>query len=131
MGDINPGGPDTRVGLTTTQVVGTWTVAQGSGTVTREQDGTFTATGPPAGAFGELLPGSTGAVDGAGTWTLGRNHGQDDDLQDLVDLGFRTIDGSDNAIDMPTPSHCDGANVFLEFGNTGLIKSGLTCTLDR
>jgi hypothetical protein len=132
FGDINPGGPDTRFGLTTTQVVGTWTVSQGSGSVTFEQGGTFTATGIPATAFEGLLPDSSGTVNGTGTWTLGPNHVQDDQLPDLVDLEFRTIDDSESGgPDVPLDAQCDGTNVFLAFGNIGLLKDGLTCTLHR
>lgn len=132
FGDIDPLGPDSRVGLTSTQVVGTWTVSQGSGSVTFEQDGTFTATGIPVTAFGGLLKDRSGNVNGTGTWTLGPNHVQSDLLPDLVDTVFRTIDGSKiGGMDMPLDSQCDGKNVFLAFGNIGLVKDGLTCTLHR
>jgi hypothetical protein len=132
FGDINPGGPDTRVAMTTAQVVGTWTVSQGSGSVTFQQDGTFTATGIPVTAFEGLLSDSSGAVNGTGTWTLGPNHVQDDQLPDLVDLVFRTIDGSERGgIDMPLDAQCDGTKVFLAFGNIGLVKDGLACALHR
>jgi hypothetical protein len=123
-------GPDTRVGLTSTQVVGIWTVSQASGSVTFKQDGTFTAIGIPVTAFGGLLPDRSGTVAGTGTWTLGPNQVQDDQLPDLVDLTFRTIDSSEiGGMGMPLDSQCDGSHVFLAFGDVGLVKDGLTCTL--
>src|SRR5262249_34278462 len=122
FGDIDAGGPDTRVGLTPTQVVGTWTVSQGGGSVTFEPDGTFTATGIPATDFAVLPPSTSGKVDGTGTWTLGPNEAQNDQLPDLVDLVFRTIDRSGiGGMNMPLDAQCDGANVFLSFGHTSLV----------
>jgi hypothetical protein len=132
LGDINPGGPDARVGLTRTQVVGTWTVSHAGGSVTFKQDGSLTATGLPATAFHDSLADSSGNVDGTGTWTLGPNNVQSDQLPDLVDVVFRTIDGSaTGGIDMPLDSQCDGANVLLVLDSFALVKNGLTCTLQR
>jgi hypothetical protein len=127
LGDVDADGPDTMVGLTETQLVGTWIPESGSGYLSFSSDGTVTVSGMPFAWFRDefaTLP-PTSLVDGTGTWTVGPDSARSDDLPDLVLFGVDELAGAPIKFGLQLHAQCDGSRVILSGGATPLAKDGL------
>jgi len=134
LGDVASTAPDITVGLTETQLAGTWVPESGPGYLSFSADGTVAISGMPFSWFRDEFatpPAGSALVDGSGTWTIGLDRARSDGLADMVLLGVEELGDTAIKFALPLYAECDGSHVVLAGGAAPLTKDGITCTPHR